>query len=80
MKTVSYLALLALTLVPSSQATTILLSSLAATTTNDSGNATVNITRHPAWADPMAGSSWISTASTGDPSAPGYVNFHCGTS
>jgi hypothetical protein len=39
----------------------------------------VNITKNPAWADALAGSSWVSTASTGDPSAPGYVVYPNGT-
>ncbi len=79
MKTLIYLSFLAITLAPASRATTILMDSSAATTTNNSGNATVNISKNPAWADPFTGSSWISTASTGNPSAPGYVVFANGT-
>ena len=39
----------------------------------------MDITKNPAWASPLAGSSWVSTASTGNPSAPGYVVFPNGT-
>ena len=80
MKTLLYISLLTFSMAPGSRATTILLDSSAATTTNNSGNPTVNISKNPAWADPLAGSSWVSTASTGNPSAPGYVVFANGTS
>ena len=79
MKTLSYLSFLAISLAPASRGTTLQLVSSAATTTNNSGNATVDITKNPAWASPLAGSSWVSTASTGNPSAPGYVVFPNGT-
>jgi len=79
LKTLTYLSFLAISLAPVSTGTTIQLVSSAETTTNNSGNATVAITKNPAWADPLAGSSWVSTASTGNPSAPGYVVFPNGT-
>lgn len=41
--------------------------------TNSTGGPTITITQHPGWAAPLAGSSWVSYAITGDPSAPGYV-------
>jgi hypothetical protein len=79
LKTFIHLSLLAAAFAAASQATTIQLASSAANTTNNSGNPTVNIIKNPAWADPLAGSSWVSTGSTGDPSAPGYVVFPNGT-
>lgn len=79
LKTLLYISFLAFSLAPGSRATTIQLDSSAATTINNSGNATVNISKNPAWADPLAGSSWVSTASTGNPSTPGYVVFPNGT-
>jgi hypothetical protein len=42
-------------------------------TTNNSGNPTQVISPNPAWAGPLAGSSWISSANTGNPSAPGFI-------
>jgi hypothetical protein len=39
----------------------------------------VNINKNPGWANPLAGSSWISTASTGDPGAADYTVFPNGT-
>jgi PEP-CTERM motif len=48
-------------------------------TTNSSGSATQEISGNPAWAAPLAGSSWISFANTGDPSAPGFTVLPNGT-
>jgi hypothetical protein len=45
----------------------------SAATTNNSGSATQVISQNPAWAAPLAGSSWISSANTGNPSVPGFV-------
>lgn len=55
-----------------SLADSISLNSSAGETTNNSGSSTINIPKHPAWADPLGSSSWISYGETGDPSAPGY--------
>jgi hypothetical protein len=46
--------------------------------TNSSG-VTVPISQNSAWSNPLAGSSWISYASTGDTSAPGYIQVTNGT-
>ena len=48
-------------------------------TTNSSSSATLVISGNPAWASPLAGSSWISFANTGDPSAPGFTVLPNGT-
>jgi hypothetical protein len=48
-------------------------------TTNNSGNATQVISPNPAWAAPLAGSSWISFANTGNPSVPGFIVVPNGT-
>ncbi len=48
-------------------------------TTNNSGSATQVIAPNPAWAGPLAGSSWISFANTGDPSVPGFTVVPNGT-
>ena len=55
-----------------SLADTISLNSSASETTNDSSSATLNIPKHPGWANPLGSSSWVSYGETGDPSAPGY--------
>ena len=55
------------------------INSSASETTNNSAFPTQNITPHPAWAGPFAGSSWVSFANTGDPSAPGFVTVPNGT-
>jgi hypothetical protein len=47
--------------------------SSSAATTNNSGNPTQVISANPAWAGPLAGSSWISSANTGNPSTPGFI-------
>lgn len=56
---------------------TLVVSSTA--TTNSSGSATQAISGNPAWAAPLAGSSWVSFANTGDPSAPGFTVLPNGT-
>jgi hypothetical protein len=48
-------------------------------TTNSSGSATQVISPNPAWAAPLAGSSWISFTNTGDPSSAGFVVVPNGT-
>jgi hypothetical protein len=48
-------------------------------TTNSSSSATQVISPNPAWAGPLAGSSWISFANTGDPSVPGFILVPNGT-
>jgi hypothetical protein len=48
-------------------------------TTNSSSSATQVISGNPAWAAPLAGSSWISFANTGDPSVPGFTVLPNGT-
>ena len=55
------------------------LGSSATNTTNNSGSATQNIVGNAAWAGPLAGSSWISFADTGDTSDPGFVVVPNGT-
>lgn len=60
-------------------ASTITLTSSALTTPNLSGSPTLNISPHPAWAAPLAGTNWISIASTGNPSAPNFVELPNGT-
>jgi hypothetical protein len=40
--------------------------------TNSTGLDTIPIGKYPSWADPIAGSQWVSYGSTGDPNAPGY--------
>jgi len=75
---------LALTLFSfTADATVIYLDSSAATTTNNSGHGTVNLTGtlHPnsGWGTAIAGSDWISYGSTGAPSDPGYFSPANGT-
>jgi hypothetical protein len=64
-------------------ATVIYLDSDAASTTNNSGHATVNLsgTLHPnpGWGTALSGSDWISYGSTGDHSDPGYFSPADGT-
>ena len=48
-------------------------------TTNSSGSATQVISPNPAWAGPLAGSSWISYANTGNPSVPVFIVVPNGT-
>jgi PEP-CTERM motif len=55
------------------------LASSATNTTNNSGSATQNIVGNAAWAGPLAGSSWVSFANTGDTSNPGFVVVPNGT-
>jgi PEP-CTERM motif len=47
--------------------------------TNSTGLNTIPIAMHPAWADPIAGSQWVSYGITGDPNAPGYFVVDNGT-
>lgn len=53
--------------------------SSSTTTTNNSGSATQNIMGNAAWAGPLAGSSWVSFANTGNTSNPGFVVVPNGT-
>jgi PEP-CTERM motif len=53
--------------------------SSSTTTTNNSGSATQNIVGNAAWAGPLAGSSWVSFANTGNTSNPGFVVVPNGT-
>jgi hypothetical protein len=48
-------------------------------TTNSSSSSTQVNSPNPAWAGPLAGSSWISFANTGDPSVPGFIVVPNGT-
>jgi hypothetical protein len=57
---------------------TIELSSSAATT-NNSGLPTLEILKHPGWAEPVPGSAWISTRTSGDPGGAGFFEFPNGT-
>jgi hypothetical protein len=60
-------------------ASIITLDSSAASTSNNSGQATINIEPNPAWAAALPNSSWISNGLTGNPSQPGYVVYPNGT-
>jgi PEP-CTERM motif len=53
--------------------------SSATTTTNGTSSPTQNIDTNPAWAAAMGGSSWVSFASTGNPSDAGFVTVANGT-
>jgi len=53
--------------------------SSAGTTSNDSASPTQNIDMNPLWASPLAGSSWVSYAPTGNPSDPDFVEVPNGT-
>jgi hypothetical protein len=81
MKTILSLAL-ALFSIPA-HATAIFLDSSDATTTNNSGHATVNLTGtfhpNPNWGTAIAGSDWISYGATGNHSDPGYFSPANGT-
>jgi hypothetical protein len=61
------------------RADTVSLASSASTTTNNSGSPTQNIDTHPWWAGPLADSSWVSFASTGNPWDAGFVTVPNGT-
>ena len=37
-------------------------------------NDTISIDKHPAWANPLPGSEWVSFGATGDHSTPGYFD------
>jgi hypothetical protein len=39
----------------------------------------INITKNPAWANPLPGTSWVSLVNTGDPSSPGFTEYPNGT-
>lgn len=64
-------------------ATVIYMDSDAASTTNNSGHATVNLSGdlhpNPTWPAALPGSDWISYGPTGDPTDPGYFSPPDGT-
>ncbi len=60
-------------------ASTITLDSSAASTSNNSSQATIDIEPNPAWASALPNSSWVSNGLTGNPSQPGYVVYPNGT-
>jgi hypothetical protein len=82
MKTLLSLATLILFSIPA-KATVIYLDSDAASTTNNSGYATMDLsgTLHPnpGWRTALAGSEWISYGATGDHGDPGYFSPANGT-
>lgn len=51
----------------------------ATETANNSGSATMNIPKNPAWAGPLPGSSWVSYVQSGDPNAAGFFSPANGT-
>jgi len=53
--------------------------SSADSTTNNTASPTQDIDPSIAWAGPLAGSSWVSYASTSNPSDPGFVEVPNGT-
>jgi hypothetical protein len=55
------------------------LASSSTNTTNNSGSATQNIVGNSAWAGPLAASSWVSFANSGDTSNPGFTVVPNGT-
>jgi len=55
------------------------LSSSATTTTNSTASPTQNIDTNPLWSGALAGSSWVSFASTGNPWDSGFVTVPNGT-
>jgi PEP-CTERM motif len=55
------------------------ITSSATNTTNSTASPTQNIDTNPAWAGPLGGSSWVSFASTGNPSDPGFKTVANGT-
>ena len=61
------------------RADTVSVASSATTTTNSTSSPTQNIDTHPSWAGPLAGSSWVSFASTGNPWDAGFVTVPNGT-
>lgn len=61
------------------KADSVSLFSSAATTTNNTASPTQNINPNGSWAGPLAGSNWVSFASTGSTSAPGFVTVPNGT-
>jgi len=78
MKTIIWIASLTM-LSAGAHATTIFIVSDALDTSNNTADATVDVTPNPAWAGALPGSDWISYGSTGDSSAPGYFSPPNGT-
>src|ERR1700682_4671702 len=80
MRTVGLCAIL---LSIAAHAATITFSSVGTATdpnqTNSTGMNTIPIAKHPAWANPLPGSQWVSYGITGDPNAPGYFVVPDGT-
>lgn len=60
-------------------ASIVTLDSSAASTSNNSNQATIDIQPNPAWAAALPDSSWVSNGLTGNPSQPGYVVYPNGT-
>jgi hypothetical protein len=58
---------------------TLQLQSNALETMNNSGFATVNISKNPAWANALGTSSWVSYVQSGNPNAHGFVTVPNGT-
>ena len=54
-------------------------STTADSSENNSNGNNVVIQKNPAWANPIAGSQWISFENTGDPSSPGFQTLPNGT-
>ncbi len=67
------------TLAMSVNAASLSLHSNATETANNSGSATMNIPKNPAWAGPLPGSSWVSYVQSGDPNAAGFFSPANGT-
>ena len=61
------------------KADSVSLFSSAATTTNSTASPTQDIDTHPLWAGPLAGSSWVSFAPTGNPADADFVTVPNGT-
>jgi hypothetical protein len=60
-------------------ANSVSLFSSAGTTTNSTASPTQNIDTHPFWAGPLAGSSWVSYTSSGNPSDADFFQVPDGT-
>lgn len=67
-----------LTVVCSTFGATITINSSAANT-NDAGLPTIEIPKHPAWADAFEGSAWVSTRASGDNTRIDFFEFLNGT-
>lgn len=54
---------------------TITINSNAVDTINSGGSATLEILKHPAWAEPFEGSAWVSTRPSGDNARSNFFEF-----